>query len=505
MKPTKSLLRSHHSNRFAGAHVQGWVALSVAALGFVAAPAQAQETKGEISVHRLDIAPGPRNFFVTRTARSDGKKTWSVGAFGSYGKDPFTAMSPCFGYTCDDANSDPTEIKVVKTVVAGDLLGSFTLLPPLQLGLRVPLVMVNGDGIDPADGTIAKGGSKKTSLGDPMVEAKYRFLGNATSLFAAAGGLFVTAPLGRAMAKRKYIGDVGPDLGLRLITDFRKGDLFAAVNLAGVYRKTAEVGATKLGSELRYAAAVGYDIGIVTVMAEGVGNTRLKTEGDGSNGLEALAGARLTPRASGLSLNLGGGLQLVEGVGIPSMRVFAGVVYAREPVDSDGDGILDAADACPNAAEDRDGFEDSDGCPDDDNDGDRFNDAVDKCPDQAEDLDGFEDTDGCPDLDNDKDGVPDERDSCRDQPETKNGFKDNDGCPDVADTDGDGVPDATDKCPTEAEDTDGFEDTDGCPDLDNDKDGVPDSSDECSEEPETLNGFEDTDGCPDEDPKAKKK
>jgi hypothetical protein len=424
--------------------------------------------------------------------------------FGSYGKDPFAAVAPCPGYTCVAADLNDTEIKVVDTFVAGDLMGSFTLIPELQFGLRVPLVYVKGQGIDPDDGTRLKGGSKKFSLGDPMVEAKYRFLGSPESLFAAAGGLFLTAPLGHALAEGKYIGDGGPDVGLRVITDLRKGDFFAAVNLGGLYRKKAEVGATKLGWEARYSAAVGYDIGLVTVMAEGVGNTRFKSEGDGSNGLEALLGARLTPKSSGLSINVGGGLQLTEGVGVPAMRAFAGLVYVAEPVDSDEDGILDSTDACPKAAEDRDGYEDSDGCPDDDNDGDRFNDKVDKCPDQPEDLDGFEDTDGCPDLDDDKDGVPDERDSCRDKPETKNGFKDEDGCPDVADTDADGVPDATDKCPNEPEDTDGFEDTDGCSDSDNDKDGVPDSADECSEEPETLNGFEDTDGCPDEEPKGKK-
>jgi hypothetical protein len=37
---------------------------------------------------------------------------------------------------------------------------------------------------------------------------------------------------------------------------------------------------------------------------------------------------------------------------------------------------------------------------------------VDRCPDQAEDPDGFEDGDGCPDPDNDRDGVPDELDLC---------------------------------------------------------------------------------------------
>jgi OOP family OmpA-OmpF porin len=83
-----------------------------------------------------------------------------------------------------------------------------------------------------------------------------------------------------------------------------------------------------------------------------------------------------------------------------------------EEPDRDNDGIADTLDACPGAAEDLDGYQDADGCPDPDNDQDGVPDTVDHCPDQAEDVDGFQDTDGCPDPDNDQDGVPDTVDRC---------------------------------------------------------------------------------------------
>jgi outer membrane protein OmpA-like peptidoglycan-associated protein len=67
-----------------------------------------------------------------------------------------------------------------------------------------------------------------------------------------------------------------------------------------------------------------------------------------------------------------------------------------------------------------------------DRDGDGIPDNLDKCPDDPEDKDGFEDDDGCPDLDNDKDGIPDASDACPNEPETVNGFQDEDGCPDSA-------------------------------------------------------------------------
>ena len=125
--------------------------------------------------------------------------------------------------------------------------------------------------------------------------------------------------------------------------------------------------------------------------------------------------------------------------------------------DNDKDSIFDLVDLCPIFAEDQDGFEDLDGCPDLDNDKDsiadkddecpmlfgftefsgctdtdkdRVSDNRDKCPFNAEDFDGFEDADGCPDFDNDQDGIADFVDLCPGQPENRNGLKDGDGCPD---------------------------------------------------------------------------
>ena len=98
--------------------------------------------------------------------------------------------------------------------------------------------------------------------------------------------------------------------------------------------------------------------------------------------------------------------------------------------DSDGDGMPDFRDACATQAEDFDGFEDEDGCPDPDNDGDGIPDESDGAPELAEDFDGFEDGDGVPDLDNDGDGIVDERDMCPNEREDLDGFEDGDGCPD---------------------------------------------------------------------------
>jgi OOP family OmpA-OmpF porin len=116
--------------------------------------------------------------------------------------------------------------------------------------------------------------------------------------------------------------------------------------------------------------------------------------------------------------------------------------------DMDGDGILDNVDNCPKEPEDKDGFQDEDGCPDPDNDGDGIPDVSDKCPMEPEDHDGYQDEDGCPEPDNDADGLSDRLDQCPNEPEDKDGFQDEDGCPDP-DNDKDGIPDSADACPNE--------------------------------------------------------
>jgi outer membrane protein OmpA-like peptidoglycan-associated protein len=188
--------------------------------------------------------------------------------------------------------------------------------------------------------------------------------------------------------------------------------------------------------------------------------------------------------------------------------------------DRDGDGIPDIRDACPTVAEDMDGIADDDGCPEEDvvlapvlmlqdnddllivapdaptatdSDGDGVHNADDECPQALEDIDGFRDGDGCPDPDNDGDGIADVVDKCPMDAEDVDGWEDIDGCPDP-DNDMDGFLDVVDPCPDEAGSGD------GCPTLDSDGDGVVDEDDRCPTEPETLNGYLDDDGCPDVKP-----
>ncbi|AYA38648.1 OmpA family protein [Hymenobacter oligotrophus] len=143
--------------------------------------------------------------------------------------------------------------------------------------------------------------------------------------------------------------------------------------------------------------------------------------------------------------------------------------------DTDGDGVRDKKDKCPDTPA---GVQvDENGCPlDGDKDG--VPDYQDQCPTEA----GKAELQGCPDKDND--GVRDKDDDCPDQAGTA-ALR---GCPDA---DGDGVADKNDKCPDTPK---GVQvDANGCP-IDADGDGVPDSADRC---PNTPAGAKvDANGCP---------
>ena len=103
-----------------------------------------------------------------------------------------------------------------------------------------------------------------------------------------------------------------------------------------------------------------------------------------------------------------------------------------QPKDSDGDGVADNEDLCPNVK----GLKEYKGCPDTDGDG--VFDDLDECPKVV----GPKDNKGCPWPDSDNDGLSDNKDDC---PKIA-GPVENRGCP-YGDTDGDGVNDNADECP----------------------------------------------------------
>lgn len=164
---------------------------------------------------------------------------------------------------------------------------------------------------------------------------------------------------------------------------------------------------------------------------------------------------------------------------VPShLQHMVGLSFKFGGKDTDGDGIYDKDDACPDVP----GLEEFQGCPDTDGDG--IADKDDSCPDVA----GLKEFNGCPDTDGD--GIIDSEDACVDVPGTKI-MK---GCPDA---DGDGVADKDDNCVDVA----GPKENNGCPWPDTDGDGVVDKDDQCP----TVAGTVANNGCPEVSEEAMKK
>jgi hypothetical protein len=113
------------------------------------------------------------------------------------------------------------------------------------------------------------------------------------------------------------------------------------------------------------------------------------------------------------------------------------ITIIDDDIDSDGDGIADVIDNCPQVVNSDQNDLDSDG----------LGDLCDNCPETSnpfqEDMDGDGSGDVCSDQDND--GIFDSEDECPEE----SGTIENSGCP-VYDADSDGILDGLDDCPNEA-------------------------------------------------------
>jgi len=396
-------------------------------------------------------------------------------------------LQPGFGFALAfRSNVESVADGKVESLFAGHVRLGIGLFDRLQLSAGFPLLLVRNEPT----------GLSSEGLGDGMFAMKARLAGPESGDGATLGAHVVASlPFG---ATGHYLRDVrGPIRGV-LTLGLRQGRIGMLLNAGAGFGRDAAVRGARFADEATGIAALmvalvpnTLDLGIEATGHVPTGDDAAEPWLETRVGLKGVLG-----REAVLALAAGRGVG--ESFGVPGWNVL--LVWAYQPLsrDPDADGVAVAQDRCPDEPEDRDGYEDLDGCPDPDNDRDGIPDEIDACPELAEDINEHQDEDGCPDAhdDADQDRVYDVMDRCLHAPEDRDGFRDFDGCPDDDDDD-DGVPDRSDRCPREREDRDGFEDSDGCLDLDNDGDGVADLEDGCPNEAEDFNGLDDLDGCPD--------
>ena len=443
---------------------RGWVALLLATfvsvLG-VASGAWAQDRPP--SVTQIDLnqyRPSElwTDGWATSTADGQGHKRFGVQIYFDYNDDALRF---------EQAGNNVTS-SIVHRQLTGHLAWNLGLVDHLVLYMDIPYHFQINEGQNAeqglpggATGPYAYLRPNGGNLGDIYFGARGNLFGTRDDIVQLALQATLTINTASlASSSQKYAGqiDKSPYIGgwFEFLLTLNAGDHVRIPIQAGYKLGTKGQSVTDslfVGNEFTFGGALLFMIAsdkfMVSVETFGrtAANSTVKWWSREETPVEVLGGFKyLHPK--GFGIGVAGSTGVTAGYGAPDWRFVSQIGYTmpgeEEIGDADGDGILDDVDACPNEAEDFDGFQDEDGCPDLDNDSDGILDVNDSCPNDPEDFDGFEDEDGCPDPDNDGDGILDVDDQCPNEP----GPPENNGCPDP-DRDGDGVPDRIDNCPDE--------------------------------------------------------
>ncbi len=308
---------------------------------------------------------------------------WSLGLFANVADDPVVERN-----RAGDVVRRPLD-----TAGSADLVGSVGLFGRLELGLHVPVrFLYEGDAVSSGGTTLSASGG----LGDLRFVPKVVALrsGNLDRHFLLGFALPLSFPTGDETAFR---GAGGVTVEPRLLFAAHLGRIGLGFDVG--YKWRAEHPATlPYGDEIRLGPWATYSAtDALTLRLEAYGGKQVGAEVDGADfPFEVLVGADY--RVGDVAFYGGASLGVTDGVGDPDVRGVLGVRFRKGTPpqrgyrDSDGDGVVDHDDGCPDDAEDKDGFHDDDGCPEPDNDQDGILDGDDECPE----LSGDADRRGCP-------------------------------------------------------------------------------------------------------------
>jgi len=417
---------------------RSWVAVLmtlVSALGF--ASGAAAQTLPQFDLNQFRPSELATDGFAVSNADGQGHLRFGFQIYMDFARDPLE-LKVTNGPIPDQ------RLALVHSQLTGHLMWSLGLWERLVVFMDLPYTFILKDNLSEAQvafldsiglGLLIPEGR---GLGDLYVGARGVLYGTREKVFQLAAQAALTAnTASAARSQQNYLGepDRSPHIGgwFEVLGTFNAGQ-YVRIPLNVGYKTSfrQDVPSLSIGNQLTFGGAVqvllGQDRFMLTV--ESFGRTAAAS-GTGFGGrqespVELLGGFKYFHR-KGLALGIAGTGGVTSGYGNPDWRLIGMIGYTmpekKEVIvaDTDGDGIVDELDACPNEPEDFDGFQDEDGCPDLDNDADGILDIDDACPDDP----GPPENNGCPDPDRDGDGVPDRIDNCPDEP----GPVENEGCP----------------------------------------------------------------------------
>lgn len=464
--------------------------------------ARAQGQTPSIDTRTWRPSTDPNASVIIEPAITPGPGVLSVGAYTHYSLQPVTLRR---------AGTDDVAFRPVSHVFGIDPVVNLGIGQRLAFGATLPVLLYQTGSSNLPPTVSNEPQVPHTTIGDLGLTVKGTLIRNEGGGFGLAGLGLVSLPTGN---KSSFAGEGSVTASVRLLAEYTL--LVAAVQASIGYKlrtdhqtwPAQEAGGYRFGDEIPWTFGFGFRPGVLGVDS---GN-RQRWEvalhgwlpagpvgpfGTGDPGSSALSPLMITA-SDRIELGhyrdayvlVGADFGLNDAVGVPIVRAIASIGWAPREHDMDHDGVKDDVDGCPEIPEDKDGFEDSDGCPEIDNDDDGILDKEDACPNVA----GVESKDpkknGCPIPDQDGDGIEDSLDAC---PQVKGEPSDDpkkNGCPEekVA---APVVPEK--KCDRWSDPT-----TTGCPNPDRDGDTFDNEVDKCPDQAEVWNGVTDEDGCPDE-------
>lgn len=251
--------------------------------------------------------------------------------YTTYGSQTMKAWQGHMGFYFDYSNrplqfvatgASSGRTSVIDNLYVANLFGALSFTDWFEVGLNIPIVAYNDFFTDDAAAQPDGGGG----MNDILMMAKFRFVDIEKHKVGFSFMPFVTLPSGDVF---RYMGNGTVTGGGKFITDVRFGDRFSiALNLGADLRDDVTRNAVRINDQFTYSLAGNVRFGRGWEgIAEIYGSTVLADFFSFSNSspLEAGGGIRYNFAKSGFAVDLGSTVGIIDGVGAPRFRAFAGL------------------------------------------------------------------------------------------------------------------------------------------------------------------------------------